>query len=264
MVTVIINDCRDPNAMSRQMARVASLLGGQVVPMGVQDDLEAAGCLVDALDALGGKPETLILANVASRNGYGKKWANGSPFGYFYYQHTLVMASIDGLTLSLIKKLGCLSDINVLDIPKVTRVMASRGVISKESVERIDNSQFRSFDFLPYAAEQLLRGASLPSVTFPINAMAIPETPKAVWYIDCFGNAKTTLLPEDIDFSPNTVVDTRVGPLSCFKRLVDVPDRGFGLVIGSSGIEDKRFLEIVSQGGNAAEKLGLKVGQVIL
>src|SRR3989344_3443097 len=110
MVTVIINDCRDPNAMSRQMARVASLLGGQVVPMGVQYDLEAAGCLVDALDALGGKPETLILANVASRNRYGKKWANGSPFGYFYYQHTLVMASIDGLTLSLIKKLGCLPD----------------------------------------------------------------------------------------------------------------------------------------------------------
>jgi len=268
LTTVIINDCRDANAMGRQMTRVASLLGSQVIPVGVQDDLEAAGCLVDALDALGGRGETLVLLNVAPRNGPAKKWPNGSPFGYFYYCHTLVISSIDGLALSLAKKMGWLTQVRLLDIPTVVEKMVAQGAIDEADAGLIENSQFRSFDILPYAASYLKN--SLLGLTrfgkFPLKE--IPDPPKAVWYIDCFGNAKTTLLLEDVKLSDNGVIELKIGPFLYYPRLADVPDDGMAaMVTGSSGIRSKRFLEIVVrgvQGGGAAEKLGLEVGQIIL
>lgn len=243
--TVIINDCRDANAMGRQMARVGALFGGTVVPVGVENDLEAAGCLVDMLDAIG-RRKGLILANVAPRNGVVKKYPNGSPFCYFSYQRILVAASLDGLMLSLVKKLKIVAAVKVL--------------------ESTPKGQFRSFDFLPYAARDIFQsfisGSDLGS-NLAIDAITDPL--KTIWYIDCFGNAKTTLLPEDIDFSVDCTATTNIAQLRCYQRLANVPDNGQpALIIGSSGVKDKRFLEIVVQGGSAAELLGLKVGQIIL
>lgn len=253
--------------MARQALRVASLFGGHYIDkIGVKSDLEAAGCLIDALDALGAREGGLVLVNVAPRHGKAKKWPNGSPFGYFHYYHTLVLASIDGLTLSLAKKLGCLTEINVFFVPAVTQVMAQHGLIPKKSIERINNSQFRSFDVIPHVAYCLLKGIRIPSVVTLVEEI-VPDPPKAVWYVDCFGNVKTTILPEEVNFLKIDKLETRVGVLPCYHHLVDVPDGQVALVDGSSGLEDKRFLEIVAPGGKAAEMLGplgLQVGQVLL
>jgi len=55
-----------------------------------------------------------------------------------------------------------------------------------------------------------------------------------------------------------TSVETIFGPLLCYAHLSDVPENGQpALIVGSSGIEDKRFLEIVVPGGSAAKKLSL-------
>src|SRR3989344_9103064 len=116
MNIIIINDCRDANAVGRQIARAASLLGGSASFLGVTSDLQAAGNLIDVLDALGENPG-VVLVNVAPRNGKAKKWGNGTPFGYFWYRKTLVVASIDGYTLSLVKKLKVVNFVYVLDIP---------------------------------------------------------------------------------------------------------------------------------------------------
>lgn len=244
--TVIINDCRDPNAMGRQMARVASLFSGTVVPVGVANDLEAAGCLVDMLDAIGNW-NGLILVNVAPRHGEAKKWLNGSPFCCFHYRDIIVAASLGGLTLSLAKKLGCLDFKSIYSLaPKDGNGM---------------NSQFRSFDFLPYAAWHYLHG---PIDYFDtLSGLTIPDPPKAIWYIDCFGNAKTTLLPEDINFSVGETIEINFSPLRCYRHLSNVPDGEAALTVGSSGLDEKRFLEIVVQGGSAAKRLGLKVGMEI-
>lgn len=246
LTTVIINDCRDPNAMGRQMARVGALFGGTVVPMGVLNDLEAAGCLVDALDAINDK-EGLILVNVAPRHGQAKKWRNGSPFGYFLYQKTLVLSSMDGLTLSLAKKLGCMEIVRL--------------------IESTSKSQFRSFDSLPYMARTIFDKSPVDFLTDHIGyifSKNIPDPPKAIWYIDCFGNAKTTLLLADVQLSSHATIDTQIGTLYYYPHLADVPDGRTAIITGSSGIGDKRFLEIVVQGGSAAELLRLKVGQIIL
>ena len=56
-----------------------------------------------------------------------------------------------------------------------------------------------------------------------------------------------------------------MGSLTFYNRLKDVPEKATGLYIGSSGLDEARFLEIAAQNvpGSAAKKLGLKVGQKI-
>lgn len=230
MYCTIINDCRDANAAGRQATKVASLLGCPTNFIGVKSDLEAAGNLVDALDAGEGK-EGIVLVNVAPRSGRGKKWQNGSPFGYFWYKRTLVVSTIDGFTLSLVKKLQIVEEINILDCPVDT--------------------QFRSYEFLPKAAESIFTGKGLPSTAISIDK--IVGAPHAVWWIDNFGNCKTTLLIEE-----------KKGGLPFISRLKDVPNGESAIVVGSSGIGNKRFLEVVVQGGSAAEHFKLSSGSAIL
>ena len=245
MFCAIINDCKDANAAGRQLARVTSLLGCPANVVGVGSDLEAAGNLMDILDAGEGK-KGAVLVNVAPRNGKGKKWPNGTPFGYFWYKETLVVSSVDGLTLSLVKKLGVLKDFRVLETPA-------------EYVKY----QFRSFAFLPKAAKDLLEGNPIVESEGGQPPFVLEE-PKAVWWVDNFGNCKTTLLPAEIGFKPGQQIKTQLGMFMCIESLKDVPDGEIALVIGSSGLGDKRFLELVKQGGNVARDLQIVSGNIVL
>lgn len=104
MQITIINDCCDENAKLRQISRAGSLIKNSSANcFGVKSEMEAAGFLADAIDAFEGR-EGVILANVAPRGGKGKRWENGTPFGYFWHKKTLIVSSADGLVLSLAKK----------------------------------------------------------------------------------------------------------------------------------------------------------------
>jgi hypothetical protein len=70
--------------------------------------------------------------------------------------------------------------------------------------------------------------------------------------IDNFGNCKTTLLETEADMHPTSIAR--------FARLKDVPNDTPALIAGSSGIPGKRFLELVVQGGNAAQHFSLTLG----
>lgn len=275
MFATIINDCRDQNAMGRQSTRIMSLFGCPVTSIGVTNDLEAAGTLVDALDAAE-KGEGIVLVNVAprQRNGHkmedggmgyliakGKKRRNGSPFGAFSYGKTLVISSLDGFTLALAKKLGIVKRVSCFHIPTIVEQLVKEGILANSVGARMVDTQFRSFDFLPRAAKWLLSGVTLP---FEERAVISTISSPLVWLIDSFGNVKTTLLAQDIEFAEGRVVKTAFGKLACYSRLKDVPEGAVALVIGSSGIEDKRFCEIVIQGKSAAAHLGVKVGAALL
>ena len=261
MFATIINDCRDQNAFGRQATRLAAFLECSVATVGVEDDLEAAGTLVDILDAAGKLPGA-VLVNVAPRNGSGKKWPNGTPFGYFYYGETLVVSSVSGHTLSLVKKLDIAPKLHILDISTVSKEMLNQGALSPERARQLDITQFRSFEFLPYVAKWILKeGRSLPSEEHEIDA---PVDDALVWYIDVFGNVKTILLVEEVSFEPGGKLKTAFGELPCYARLKDVPDGEAAMIIGSSGIKEKRFLEIVVQGKSAAEKFGIHNGVRVL
>ncbi len=258
---IIINDCRDGNAAGRQLTRAGHLFNSTPIFIGVSTELEAAGNLIDMIDALDGA-EGVILVNVAPRHGEAKKWENGVPFSYFHYGKTLVCSTIDGPVLSLVKKLQLTTAINVLDTASVTKKMVSDAFLPSEIEEQIIKSQFRSFDFLPRVAAYIKEGNL--SIGDSMEITTFPDSAPVVWHVDNFGNCKTTLFSEEIGFKAGESVETKMGKLPCYARLKDVPHHEVGIIIGSSGLGEKRFLEIVIQGKSAAEHFGLQVGSLIV
>lgn len=261
MFVTIINDCKDENAFGRQATKAASLFGCPIVTVGVDSDIEAAGNLIDCLDASEGK-EGVILVNVAPRHGNAKKWPNGTPFGYFLYRETLIVSSIDGLTLSLVKKFGLTDNIEIFDIPEVLMTLKEKGIITEYDLEHISRTQFRSLEFLPRVARWIKDGLDLPTTDCLIENVA--DAPNAIWWVDNFGNCKTTLLPEDVDFKINKKINLKIGEFECFERLSDVPDSRQALIVGSSGLGNRRFLEVVTQGKHTANEIKVFSGVSIL
>lgn len=261
MFVSIINDCRDPNAMNRQVVRAAQLFNLPVSPVGVTNDIEAAGNLIDTLDASEGK-EGVILVNVAPRHGKAKKWPNGTPFGFVQYKDTFIFPTVDGLCLSLLKKLDLASEVKVFDIPTVIDLMIKRGELPEEKRTLIVDSQFRSYEFLPRVAKWYTSGQDIPADTLSLSELL--TAPQAVWWVDNFGNCKTTMLPEEIGWEPGKKILTKFGEIPCYYRLKDVPDNEPGLIVGSSGIGTRRFIELVVQGRSCADRFGITSGSVLI
>ncbi len=256
MYVTIISDCHDDNAKTRQTIRAGSLLSSPVTYCGVNSDIEAAGNLVDALDVSTGHAN-VILVNVAPRHGAAKKWPNGTPFGYFRIGGSLVVTTIDGHVLSLVKKLGLVDAISVFDIPTVAEYAFQAKLLSREQADYLKVTQFRSLEFMPRAAAWLVQGHDLPATAWPI--IEVPDMPPSIWWVDNFGNCKTTLLPDEHD---NILPGLRE-KLGHHDRLKDVANGETAVVTGSSGIGDIRFLEIMTQGGSASAMLNLSAADLI-
>lgn len=258
MFTTIINDSKDDNARARQESRVGSFLDTTISFIGVDSDLEAGMQLIDVLDATEGR-EGLILVNVAPRGGHTVKWENGTPFAYFWYEKTLIISSLDGYAFSGVKKLKIIDEVNILDIHEAVKIMHDTGFITEEVARRIPHSQFRSFDFIPRAGVFMIQGNNLPGEIYDLNQ--IPDLPPAIWNIDSFGNSKTTVLPTDIKTDSQNL--TRYGQLPYFEKLRDVPDGITSLVKGSSGLNDTRFVEVLTQRKNFAKNHHAQIGDDI-
>lgn len=263
MFVTVINDCRDENTMGRQATRIATLFPQiSVATVGIGwSEIEGAGNLIDMLDASGGE-EGIILANVAPRHGRGKKWPNGTPFGYFWYKKTLIVSTIAEQMLSLVKKFGIAENLQLTDVPTVVDAMIAKGKLNNALRDRIAKSQFRSFDYMPRLARWVWEKETIPAEVYSFAEVADIEP--CVWWIDNFGNCKTTILPEEIAFADGKKVKTKIGEITCYTHLKDVPNDAVGLTIGSSGLDNKRFVELVVQGKSVAEKFGLKPGDTIL
>lgn len=255
MFISVITDCQDGNARVRQQTRYSVLFPNTAINfVGVSSDIEAAGNLIDVLDAAG-DTEGIIAVNVAPRHGAARKWPNGTPFGYFWYKKILIVCTIDGEVLSLMKKFGLGDHVNVTDIRTVLPV----GDYAPEVVEFAAKSQFRSFDYLPRLAKIAWDKHDVPSEKLLFTD--IPDVSVDVWWIDSFGNCKTTLLPDDIQFEQGAerMITLRGVDVAatCYRQLREVPDGATALTTGSSGYGDRRFLELVIQGSSAAKHYGI-------
>ena len=259
MVLTLITDCADSNARGRQESRLQALFQKQpsFIPIpGTLDDaatLEASGNIVDILDAIG-ESEAVILANVAPRNAEEKKWGNGTPFGYFRYKNALVCTTVSGSMLSLPHKLELVAEYHIFDMEETLRKMVEGCMFDEHEAQRIAGSQFRSFDFLPRVAHWLYNGGDV--VTTPLSLETIRHAGKRVWTIDNFGNAKTTICNNELPENATTL-ETLFGELPIVTSLKDVPDGTPAVTVGSSGIGECHFLEIVVQGQRASSVLGL-------
>lgn len=257
MFVSIITDCRDDNARTRQETRYAHLFPGMHVSfVGAATDSEAAGNLLDILDSADGAPG-VIAVNCAPRNGRAKKWKNGSPFGYVWIGNTLVVGTIDGLCFSFLKRFKLVEEIHVTDILSALPV----GGYTPEQIESASLTQFRSLNYLPRLAKILWDHHDVPSEVLPIAQVA--DMPSLVWWVDSFGNVKTSLTAHDIDFAAGaqktvTFADRTMITLPCVQRLAHVPDHEPALIVGSSGFGNERFVELVVQGGSAAERFSIQ------
>jgi hypothetical protein len=277
----IITDCADNNARSRQELRFTELFGSKPTFLGVgadvvlgegnkAADVEAAGNLLDLLDAINlpdnlkSTRQTVILVNVAPRGGKTKEiWENGTPFCYFRVNGTLVVSTYARRCLSLIRDLGQLESVELLDVPTVTAAAVKWGELTQERAEHINDTQFRSFEFVPLVARWLCDGRPVPSIRQSLED--IPAIDPSVWCVDSFGNVKTTLRPQDINFEEEKTVELAEGDkVICYTRLADVPRGVSALVIGSSGYGSDRFLEVVVQRGNASKQHKLTIGSPVL
>ncbi len=278
----IITDCADSNARARQELRFTSLFGAKPTFLGVgakAPDIEAAGNLLDQLDALSGPSASrnegtraVILINVAPRGERIKqKWHNGTPFCYVRVGNVLVVGTYAGRALGLLRECGLADSVEVLDVPTVTAAAVEWGELTRTQAEHINRTQFRSFEFLPRVAYWLTQNKPVPSVAQPIEAGH--DINGKVWCIDSFGNAKTTLLPGDIGFSEGKEVVLADGRAAvCHQQLADVPRNETALVVGSSGYGGDRFLEVVVQwhddgfhgSDSAATRHDLSVGATVL
>jgi hypothetical protein len=276
----IITDCADGNARARQELRFAELFGGKPTFLGVgadvvlgegnkAADVEAAGNLLDLLDAVNlpeklRSKEPVILVNVAPRGGKTKEiWENGTPFCYFRVNGVLVVSTYARRCLSLIRDLGKIQSVELLDVPTVTAAAVAWGELTPERAQRINDTQFRSFEFMPLVARWLCDGRSVPSQNQSLED--IPAINPSIWCVDSFGNVKTTLLARDVGFEEGKVVELAEGDkVTCYTRLADVPRGASALVVGSSGYGEDRFLEVVVQRGNASEQHNLIIGSPVL
>lgn len=258
----VITDCADDNARGRVETRLHVLFGFPVSFIGVRNDLEAAGNLVDVLDASYGR-EGIVLMNVAPRGGAARRHENGSPFSYFFHEKTLVVGTADGYTFSLAKKLGILrSTLPVIDIHASLQELYRSGAIDKREFDSIGLSQFRSLHFLPHAALVLHAEGKIP-VAKGEHAVT-PDVPPAVWWIDNFGNCKTTLMRSEVSLDAHGRVELSFGVLPYIEHLKDVPDGEGALIRGSSGTTHERLLEIVVQGKSAEARYNLFSGTAVL
>ncbi len=265
MFVTIITDCRDDNARTRQETRYAHLFPKMHVSfIGAETDLEASGNLLDILDVSDDAPG-VIAVNVAPRSGHAKKWENGSPFGYCWIGKKLIVGTIDGVSFGLLKKLGLIDKINVTDIPTVLKF----GGYSDSAVLEAASTQFRSLNYLPRLAKIIWDKGDVPSESLSIDE--VQDVRSAIWWIDSFGNAKTTLTEKDIKFVPGEVrkininVDNQFEAV-CTRQLKDVKDNQTALIVGSSGYGSHRFIEIVVQGartGSARKRHDLNIGDHI-
>jgi len=250
MQITIISDCADANARSRQEIRYKALLGNNTNLnfVGVNHELEAGGCLIDALDAYNGT-EGIIIVNVAPR-GTKEKYPNGIPFSFTKVGDITVIGTPN--CFSLAKKLGFISEISETDVYTVCAQFLEEG-----EAKRISESQFRSFEYLPHLANWIYQGKEINANKGEVYDFG---NENFVWYVDCFGNCKTTIVYEEgLDFKSHTTLTYDV-----IERLTDVPKDGKAyLTKGSSGFKDKRFVEVVVQRQPASKVLNLEVGMKI-
>lgn len=264
MFVTIISDCNDPNESARQLTRANVLFDcpANALRLGIYSDIQSAGNLIDILDASEGK-EGVIILNVAPRFGSAKRWSNGVPFGYFIYKKTIVVLTVNDFVLSLLKKFEIIDELQITEIPNVISILIREGLVEAENSEYIINTQFRSYEYAPKLAKLVKDGVIFPSKK--IEILENHELDKGkVWYIDSFGNCKTTLLKEELNISTEGFVKTRWGEIKFYEKLKDVENDNLGIYVGSSGIDKKRFVEITIQGGNASSGIGINIGDSVL
>lgn len=265
---VIISNYQNLNALeAKDLQSKARAM--DILTIRVSDDTHASSKLMEFLDAAdrfdieyprpkdgGGTDEVGILVNIAPPRGRVEQIGrlSGAQFASFVVGDVVVISSLHGETLSFVRKLGIVESICLLDIPTVMDWAVGRGLITRKITDGILNSYW-GFEFFLLASSWMWEGRILPYQVVKISDF-VPMPLTAVWAVSNSGNYKTTLLPDDLKETRARLVHP-LSTLPLYDRPSDVPDGTMAWVVGTSGFGERRFLEIMVQGGSAADSLKL-------
>lgn len=241
----IVSDCGG-QAMSRMTTRFHALHTDAVcIPYESRSLLEAAGNIVDAIDALNGRPGAVVCNSAPRRDTRG---TNGSAIVYFHIGNATIVSTVG--VLGLLKQL----------VPEMTaRAVDVDNFMRNLGAER-DTFNFRGLEVIPWILRCLRDGNYLEDVS--VKHDVFPTVEPCVWLVDTIcgesTNLKLSVLRSEAPwFKPGTEVEMRLGTASpkrigCFERLTHIPEGQLGIYEGSSGLGNERFLEIAVMGGSAA------------
>lgn len=268
-LVAMVSDCTDANARGRMKQRIKRLVPGADVDFyKVRHQLEAGGNMVDAMDAMG-EPPGAVLCNMAPR--LIDRGQNGSPIVFGRVRGFDVITTVYALPLFCMFFDEAERDLRTLN---VKAFLESAG-------ERPFRSQFRGLTVMPLILAHVRGAAKRPvdldkvSVSFTYPAQDISP---AIWGIDEIGeqqyNVKLTMLRSELrGVSEGDTVHLRIvnrkgktkNVEATFRECMeDVPVGEIGLITGSSGYRDERFLELVQSGGSVVHACGgLHVGDLI-
>jgi hypothetical protein len=245
----VVSDCQDKNAVSRYTAAFERELGGSVYCYGSVNALEATGMALDIVDEMKGK-DGVVFVNIAPRSNEvaGEGHKNGRPFLYFFHKKTLVIVSSEKEILQFLKHAGVdLIDLREIDLFSIKQVPSY--------------TQFRSAQCVPIVARLILEKKYKGEKVFAKYDKlfdlqnASEKIKNRVWFIDNFGNCKTT----NFEFSATGLFKNATPT----ERLADVKDRVAAQTKGSSGFGENRFVELVLGGGYSfAKKYRIDIGKV--
>ena len=260
-VTHIDNSHDGPTA-TRIHGRLTRLLPGAHVSPTVPTahDIELALTLVDKADAVAntwlrvgsplnpGEITHAVLSNIAVRRGSNNHCVQ---FGYLFFRNLLIVTTWGGRELSLLKKvIHQETAVQFFQIPSVLAWAVNRGLITKEHAKHINESQFRTYDFGPFAVKWLLDGLHTGHDPLPSEDLPWSEVPSVgcgiVAQIDSHGNVKTTGLDR-----------------GQWPKMSEVKDGKHSFIRGSSGLDELRFIELIIKGARAADYYKLSVGQEV-
>ncbi|MFE9428346.1 SAM hydroxide adenosyltransferase [Kitasatospora sp. NPDC006697] len=272
---ISLTDCADPNAVARQSARIAALFGATptLLPLtGPDPEGVAALTLLDLLRSteLTGEPvhPIVVLVNIAPRDG---SWPNGAPFCYFRHKKHLVISTLNPRVLAPLSAYLELAEVQVTDVREVLEAATAQWAeLTRDQVEEITRTQFRSLWYVPLLARWLVDRRPVPARPHPLVEADRPAAGGAVRVavVDNFGNCKldrpVAAIPGHRGAAGLAVHSARDGrriQVRCYDRLPDVPYGEPGITTGSSGVG---FAELVVRGGSAAELFGLREGDHVL
>ncbi len=71
-----------------------------------------------------------------------------------------------------------------------------KSLISETKAVAVENTQFRSFEFLPRVIKRVFAKKDVPSKS--MSLAEIKDLDSVAWLVDSFGNVKTTILPQEV------------------------------------------------------------------
>lgn len=232
--------------MSRMITRYLALHPDAVcIPYESDSLLEAAGNIVDALDALG--ECGAIVCNSAPRRD--ARGTNGSAIVFGRVGEVTIISTVG--PLGLLNRLVPNFTAQAVDVDRYTRECMCN---------QRETFNFRGLEVIPWILDDLRNDSQLPYVS--TRQTTFPTVEPCVWLVDTIEgrptNIKLSFLRDEAPwFKPGNRISIQFGDLPartliCYERLTHIPDDEAGIYEGSSGLGTRRFLEVAIMGGSAA------------